>query len=358
MADQEQLVIIRQGPEAWNRWRIENPTLKPDLSGADLIDADLSGVDLSGADLSGVRLINASLSWANLGEATLFKAVLHGAALNRADLSKANLFEADLRGTNLRGTYLMKADLTGTGLADATLIQADLTGANITRAQLFFTVFGHTTLMNVLGLDACIHNGPSILDHATLAQSGQLPLSFLRGCGLPDTLITFLPSLQNEAFQYDSCFISHSTEDQEFAARLHADLQSKGVRCWFAQHDVQGGKYLYEQIDKAIQLHDRLLLVLSESSIQSEWVKTEISKARRREIREKRRMLFPVRLMAYETLRQWECFDADIGKDSAREIREYYVPDFSNWKNHDLYQVEFEKLLRDLKPEAAPQYRQ
>ena len=118
------------------------------------------------------------------------------------------------------------------------------------------------------------------------------------------------------------------------------------------------GKYLYEQIDKAIQLHDRLLLVLSESSIQSEWVKTEISKARRREIREKRRMLFPVRLMAYETLRQWECFDADIGKDSAREIREYYVPDFSNWKNHDLYQVEFEKLLRDLKPEAAPQYRQ
>lgn len=78
--------------------------------------------------------------------------------------------------------------------------------------------------------------------------------------------------------------------------------------------------------------------------MQSEWVKTEISKARKREIREKRRMLFPVRLVDYETLKQWECFDADIGKDSAREIREYYVSDSYNWKDHDFYKVEFEKL--------------
>lgn len=58
----------------------------------------------------------------------------------------------------------------------------------------------------------------------------------------------------------------------------------------------------------------------------SEWVKTEISKARKREIRDNRRMLFPVRLADFETLRDWECFDADTGKDSAREIREYFVP--------------------------------
>ncbi len=51
---------------------------------------------------------------------------------------------------------------------------------------------------------------------------------------------------------------------------------------------------------------------------------------------------------------RWECIDADIREDSARVIREYYVPDFSKWKNHDSYQVEFEKLLRDLKPEAHP----
>ncbi len=60
-------------------------------------------------------------------------------------------------------------------------------------------------------------------------------------------------------------------------------------------------------------------------------------------------MLFPVRLVEFDTLRAWECFDADTGKDSAREIREFYVPDFSTWKDHDAYQREFERLLRALK---------
>ena len=62
-------------------------------------------------------------------------------------------------------------------------------------------------------------------------------------------------------------------------------------------------------------------------------------------------MLFPVRLVDFETIRDWECFDADTGKDSAREIREYYIPDFTSWKaNHDSYLKEFERLVRDLKP--------
>jgi hypothetical protein len=147
-----------------------------------------------------------------------------------------------------------------------------------------------------------------------------------------------------------SCFISYSTKDQVFADRLCADLQAKGVRCWFAPHDIQGGKKIYEQIEDAIQVHDRLLLILSEHSMNSEWVKTEIDKARKRELKEKRRMLFPIRLVSFETLRDWECFDADFGKDSAREIREFYVPDFSRWEDdRDAYLRELDRLLRDLR---------
>jgi hypothetical protein len=48
-------------------------------------------------------------------------------------------------------------------------------------------------------------------------------------------------------------------------------------------------------------------------------------------------------------VRMWESFYADEGIDLAEEIREYYIPDFSEWKNHDLYQKEFEKLLSGLK---------
>jgi hypothetical protein len=113
------------------------------------------------------------------------------------------------------------------------------------------------------------------------------------------------------------------------------------------------GKKIHEQIDEAIRLHDKLLLILSPHSMESEWVKTEIAKARKRELRDQRRVLFPIRLAPFETLRDWECFDADTGKDSAREIREYFIPDFSHWKNHDSYQEAFQSLIRDLKASDA-----
>ena len=126
------------------------------------------------------------------------------------------------------------------------------------------------------------------------------------------------------------------------------------MRCWFAPHDVKAGEKLHEQIDKAIRLHDKLLLILSEHSMNSEWVKTEIFNAREREVAEKKRKLFPVRLVPFETLYDWKCFDAKTGKDLAREIAEYFIPDFANWKDHDSYQNGFDRLLKDLKsPDAG-----
>jgi hypothetical protein len=127
-------------------------------------------------------------------------------------------------------------------------------------------------------------------------------------------------------------------------------LQNKGVRCWFAPHDIQGGRKIHVQVDEAIRLYDKLLLILSPASIKSQWVETEIRKTRKCETQENRRMLFPLRLMDFETLLGWECFDADSGKDLATELREYFIPDFSQWKiDHDAYSKAFERLLRDLK---------
>ncbi len=46
------------------------------------------------------------------------------------------------------------------------------------------------------------------------------------------------------------------------------------------------------------------------------------------------------------TLKAWTCFDADTGKDLAAEVREYFIPDFSNWKDHDSFEAAFAKLLK------------
>ena len=64
-------------------------------------------------------------------------------------------------------------------------------------------------------------------------------------------------------------------------------------------------------------------------------------------------MLYSVSLVPFEQIREWKAFDLDAGKDLAREIREYYIPDFSNWMDHDSYQKAFDRLLRDLKAEKG-----
>ena len=100
---------------------------------------------------------------------------------------------------------------------------------------------------------------------------------------MPEDFITYLPSLIGtmQPIQYQSCFISDSSQDEEFARRLHEKMRGDKLRIWFAPEDMQGGQKLIEQIDRAIQVNDRLLLVHSEHSLNSEWVQTEIRKARR-----------------------------------------------------------------------------
>ena len=277
MANDEDLARIRQGAAVWNAWRTQN------REPMDLSDATLFEANLEGADLYQAYLAKANLSRAHLAKANLID----------AQLGEANFSGANLRGANLRGAFLYKTDLRGANLRGALLAATFLSGADLSGAELYDTVFANVDLSATKGLDACTHEGPSILDHRTLQRSGRLPLIFLRGCGLPDRLIDYLPSLLEEAIQYYSCFISYSSKDDAFAKRLHADLQNTGVRCWFAPHDLQIGAKTWDAIDAAIKVRDKVLLILSKSAIDSDWVENEVSKAFAEERRRKQTVLFP-----------------------------------------------------------------
>ena len=97
-------------------------------------------------------------------------------------------------------------------------------------------------------------------------------------------------------------------------------------------------------------MHDRLLLVLSESCLCSKWVEQEIRRARGFERKGGPRKLSPIRLTDYETLQEWVCIDSISGEDLAEEVRSYFIPDFSNRKSHDDFERAFERLLNSLKP--------
>jgi hypothetical protein len=142
-----------------------------------------------------------------------------------------------------------------------------------------------------------------------------------RGNGAPDEFIPYIGSMVRRPIEYYSCLISYSTQDQEFADRLYADLQAKGVRCWFAPHDIPGGRKIHEQIDNAIRLHDKLLLILSEHSMSSNWVKTEIANARQREEQEKKNLLFPIALYFFTSSIGASSFPTSAGGRNMIRIR-------------------------------------
>jgi len=138
---EELLKILKQGSEFWNKWRQDNFSVNPDLSGADLREAILTGADLSGADFREADLKEANLSEANLSNANFRESYLNRINLSAANLSGAELTLAILSGANLRkanlsGSDLRKANLSGSDLSEANLRKANLRGANFSEASL------------------------------------------------------------------------------------------------------------------------------------------------------------------------------------------------------------------------------
>jgi uncharacterized protein YjbI with pentapeptide repeats len=331
MAIEEHLARLKRGVEGWNLWRARNPAIQPDLSQTTLREARLQQADLHGANLSEAHLSEAHLSRANLIGANLIGANLRETNFSRADLSEANLYRVNLHG----------ADLTGAILERTNLPRAVLTGANLTRARLGWTVFGDVDLSTTQGPEMVQHRGPSTIGINTLYRSqGNIPEVFLRGAGVSEEMITYSKSLVGQPFQYYSCFISYSSRDDALAQRLHADLQVKGVRCWFAPEDLKIGDEFRSHIDESIQVYDRLLLILSEYSVKSRWVQKEVETAFEKEDKENRIVLFPIRIdeAVMHSAIGWA---ADIR-------RQRYIGNFLRWKDPDAYQQAFNRLFRDL----------
>lgn len=356
MANAEQLEIIKQGADVWNRWRGKNPYGRIDLteadlsgahlSGAHLIDADLTRSDLSGADLSSAHLIRA-----HLGKSHLIEAVLTWAQLMEADLTRA--------------------DLTGADLSRASLIRADLRGANLSKANLhvvdFFqvvvgaTVFANLDLSKPKELMDVHHTAPSTIGTNSLAISnGKIPEKFLRGCGLSDWEIEqaklYNPDLNNEAIiqiqyriyelratqalQISPLFISYSRADGDFVDKVGNSLKHWGIRYWRDIHDMKAGR-LEKQIDRAIRQNPTVLLVLSEQSLRSDWVEHEVRTARDLEKEIGRDVLCPVALDDSWKESKWD-------KLLMGQVMKYNILDFSAWKDVVKFEGMFRKLIDGL----------
>jgi hypothetical protein len=137
-----------------------------------------------------------------------------------------------------------------------------------------------------------------------------------------------------------SCFISFSSKDLRLASKLHLDLQPNGIRCWFASHDLPVGAKIWDAIDAEIKLRDKLLIILSRSSIISGWVEDEVNKAFAEERKRNAFVLLPIRIdqSIFQTNEPW----AQKVKDQRN------IGDFSRWRDAVEYKLALDRLVRDL----------
>jgi uncharacterized protein YjbI with pentapeptide repeats len=383
--NEEHLKILRQGVEAWNAWRMEHPEIKPDLKRAALLPAELRGANLQTADLRGANFRGADLSGADLQEADLQEADFQGTYLRnavfrraflrradlRADLQGANLQGADLQGADLRGAHLRAANLRRSNLRGVNLRRANLQRADLKRADLKdvdfqeaglgSTELGDVDLSVANGLERAWHAGPSTVGTNTLAKSlGRIPVAFLRGCGLSDWEIeaahlydphlteaeridiTYeIVRIQGESpIQINPLFVSYSHADAAFVEALEGQLNAKHIRFWRDVHDMKAGR-IEKQIDRAMRLNPTVLLVLSENSVESDWVEWEVSQARELEKELKRDVLCPVALDE-----AWK--NCDWPGPLRRQVEKYFILDFSAWDEQKTFEKQFDKLVKGL----------
>ncbi len=145
-----------------------------------------------------------------------------------------------------------------------------------------------------------------------------------------------------------SCFISYSAKDREFADKLGEGLEEAGIRAWLDVMDFKIGELWTDQIDRAMTMHDKVLLVLSRHSIQSQWVRYEVEKALKIERARKTSFLVPIRIddAIFEVQEEW-----------GAQLREKQIGDFREWGDPSRFNRSISSLARDLMISASVEAR-
>ncbi len=91
-------------------------------------------------------------------------------------------------------------------------------------------------------------------------------------------------------------FISHSSKDKEFVRKLASDLVANGVKVWLDEQRILVGDSIPEKVAQGLAESDFFLIILSENSVDSAWVKKELSGALVHEIERRKVTVLPIRL--------------------------------------------------------------
>jgi hypothetical protein len=91
-------------------------------------------------------------------------------------------------------------------------------------------------------------------------------------------------------------FLSHSSKDKGFVRKLAADLVASGVKVWIDEQRILVGDSVPEKIAQGLAESDFFLIVVSNESVESPWVKKELNSALVHEIERRKVVVLPIKL--------------------------------------------------------------
>jgi hypothetical protein len=88
-------------------------------------------------------------------------------------------------------------------------------------------------------------------------------------------------------------FMSHSSQDKEFANLVVSSLRSPEMAAWIDSEQIVTGDDIFDQLGRGLHSMDVLVFLISQASLKSEVVALEIKHAVWREVKEKRILILP-----------------------------------------------------------------
>lgn len=230
MANPEHLAKLNEGVEAWNRWRAENPNVRPDLEKAGIEIANLKGVNFNKASLRWVRFKTADMTGSDLQDADFGYASLTGSRMDGANLVGAYFREASLTGVSLRGANCHHAILSGGYLSGADLSDAVLESARISDRAYAMQAKLHNARLAGADLTRSDFSNAEFLK-ADL-KGANLNQAFLQGADFTDADLTSAQMFRADLADARLVRADLTNVDLQYARLINADLEgAKLVNC-------------------------------------------------------------------------------------------------------------------------------
>lgn len=132
-----------------------------------------------------------------------------------------------------------------------------------------------------------------------------------------------------------SVFISHSSCDDDFIARLAQDLERRNITTWVDEARLEPGDNFISKIEEGLQSATAVLLVLSPYSVISNWVKEERNAAQLKAVESSTRLI-PLLI-------------GDITNDEIPLLQRTRI--YVDFRDDRAYEAGLKQLVSALKPE-------